>query len=235
MPKSVSLISYGESIPKYYVLANKIHYRNPSQAKFLSSSIAIMFQSFDSYERGSSAKNWSYCSFEPSNTESLHKAVNWLTDYTMRYEYNPIILNDFDEYHDYFSDPVEFPLRVLGKGVIDATRIKTYEENYNIQIHTEKVVMGDSFKNISNATIINRALVENSFNKLKKEYNEQVNQALVQIADFIQKSDEPAAGILFAKFNEQLNEPQLDNPTLINIWASNREIVTFDIKDSRSA
>ena len=80
------------------------------------------------------------------------------------------------------------------------------------------LIMGDSFKNIQNATIINRSIVENSFNKLRREHDEKVAQALMQIAEFIDKSGDINAAILFDKFNEELNKPDTEKSTLKKLW-----------------
>jgi hypothetical protein len=67
-------------------------------------------------------------------------------------------------------------------------------------------VMGDVFRDIHNATIINKSLVENSFNKVKRERDEETSKALVKVAEFIEKSGDPASGALFDKFNEGIEQ-----------------------------
>jgi hypothetical protein len=89
------------------------------------------------------------------------------------------------------------------------------EGNY---IERDRIV-GDRFENISNATIINKALVEGSFNKAKKEYGDEVSNALIQIAEFIQKSTDPAAASLLDDFNQELNKPRPDKSRLKGIWS----------------
>lgn len=79
--------------------------------------------------------------------------------------------------------------------------------------------MGDIFENIHNATIINKALVENSFNKVKTEQDEETGKALVKAAEFIEKSKDPAAGTLFNNFTEELNKPQPDKSRLKSFWS----------------
>ncbi len=74
------------------------------------------------------------------------------------------------------------------------------------------------FKNIKNAKIINKAIVIDSFNKVKKEQNEEVAGALLHIGEFIEKSGNVSAGILFDKFNEELNKPKPEKSTLRKIW-----------------
>jgi HEAT repeat protein len=81
-----------------------------------------------------------------------------------------------------------------------------------------EIYMGDYFNNIQNATIINKSIVEKSFNKVKKEYNEEVAKSLIQIAEFIEESDDISAGILFDNFNEELNKPQPDKSKIKKIW-----------------
>lgn len=78
--------------------------------------------------------------------------------------------------------------------------------------------MGDIFKDIHNATIINKSLVEKSFNTVKKEHDEETSNALVKATEFIEKSGDPAAGTLFNSFNQELNEPQPDKSRLKNFW-----------------
>ncbi len=80
------------------------------------------------------------------------------------------------------------------------------------------LIMGDVFKNIQNATIINKAVVIDSFNKVKKEHDEDVANALLKIGEFIEKSGDVSAGILFDKFNEELNKSNAEKSTLIKIW-----------------
>jgi hypothetical protein len=85
--------------------------------------------------------------------------------------------------------------------------------------------MDDIFENIQNSTIINKSLVESSFNKVKKEYNEDVSRKLVEIADFIQKSGDPAAGALFDNFNQELNKPQPEKSRLKSIWSGIEKVL----------
>lgn len=70
--------------------------------------------------------------------------------------------------------------------------------------------MGDVFIDIHNATLINKSLVENSFNKVKREHDEETAKALVKVAEFIEKSKDPTAVALFDNFNQELDKPQPD-------------------------
>ena len=101
--------------------------------------------------------------------------------------------------------------------LVDEKKPKVKEEK--TVIYTEEVIMGDVFKNIQNATIINKSVVENSFNKIKEGYGEDVAKALLQIAEFIEGSGNKEAGELFDSFNEELNKPESKKPVLKSIWA----------------
>jgi sugar-specific transcriptional regulator TrmB len=91
---------------------------------------------------------------------------------------------------------------------------------YNIEtIIQGNVSLGDIFENIHASTIINKSMLENSFNKVKKEHNEQASKALVKVAEFIEKSGDPAAGALFNNFTEELNKPQPDKSRLKSFWS----------------
>jgi hypothetical protein len=87
------------------------------------------------------------------------------------------------------------------------------------------MVMGDTFKDIKNSTIINKSLVENSFNKVRREHDDEVSNALVQIAQFIEEKGDPAAGALFDQFNQELNKPQSDKSRLQSIWSGIEKVL----------
>lgn len=230
IPKSTSIIQYEGKISKFYLLADKIEFIDFSQKNSLASTIAIMFPSFfnkkpvifDDYETNLH-KSWSFCYFNPSNNESLNKAIQWLNDYARRYSgiEKPPIFSDFDEYFNHFSNPIEFPLKSLGSGNIHVEKIEVYKNFYKLPVNytiIQEVRMGDVFKNIQNATIINKAVVIESFYKVKKEHDEDVAKALLQIGDFIEKSGNESAGVLFDVFNGELNKTQPDKSYLKKIW-----------------
>jgi hypothetical protein len=79
--------------------------------------------------------------------------------------------------------------------------------------------MGDIFKDIHDSTIINKASVQNSFNKVKKEYDEETGKALVDVARFIENSNDPAAGALFNNLTEELTKPDPDKSRLKSFWS----------------
>ena len=78
--------------------------------------------------------------------------------------------------------------------------------------------MGDKFENIQNSTIINRSVVSDSFNKIKEGYGEDVANALMQIAEFIEESGNKEAGELFDSFNNEIKEPEPKKSMLKSLW-----------------
>jgi hypothetical protein len=87
--------------------------------------------------------------------------------------------------------------------------------NADIVIQRDKV-MGNVLYNIKN---VNNSLVESSFNKAKQDYDDETVKALTKIAEFIEKSGDPAAGALFDIFNQELNKPQPDKYKLKQVWS----------------
>jgi len=78
--------------------------------------------------------------------------------------------------------------------------------------------MGDKFENIWNATIVNRSVVENAFNKVRSEHNEDIAQALKVVADEIEKSKNTEAAENFNSFNEELQKPEPKRSVLRTLW-----------------
>jgi hypothetical protein len=78
--------------------------------------------------------------------------------------------------------------------------------------------MGNVFKDIRNSTIINESVVENSFNTLNDGYGEDVANALMQIAKFIERSGNEEAGELFDRFNEEINNLEPKKSVLKSLW-----------------
>ena len=78
---------------------------------------------------------------------------------------------------------------------------------------------GDVFQNIgAGATIINRSLVQQSFNKVKDEFDDETASALIRIAEEIEKSGNKEAAEIFDSFNEELNKPVPKPSILRTLW-----------------
>lgn len=233
LPASMSVIDFVREIPRYYFFTEEVEPVEPSSENELLASIAIMFSS-ELSEKTNFAKDgyttnlrkmWSFCSFNPRIKHSLESAVNWLKDYVARYSriVNPPILNDFDEHYQHFENPVEFSLRQLFNNKIDRKRLIAYKKHYKFNVNIEnvnigKIVMGDIFENIRDSTIVNRSIVEKSFNKVREEIDQDTAMALLRVAEEIAKSGNPEAAELFEGFNEELQKPEPRGSVLKSIW-----------------
>ena len=82
--------------------------------------------------------------------------------------------------------------------------------------HVE-VHMGDKFSNIS-GPIINRSLVESSFNKVKAQVGNEAADVLAKAAELIEASGNRQAAELFEQFNEELQRPEPRKSVLSTAW-----------------
>ncbi len=85
--------------------------------------------------------------------------------------------------------------------------------------------MGDTFENVSGSTIINRSIVEKSFNKVREQYDEETSKALQEIAQFINNSKNRSAGALFNEFTQELTKPEPDKSALGGLWSSIQSVL----------
>jgi tetratricopeptide (TPR) repeat protein len=132
-------VEYHRRIPKFYLMADEIDFRNYSEKNSLRTSVAIIFAK-DILE--SNQKLWSFCTFNPSDNKDLERAVDWLWSYATRYSRvdNPQILGDFDVYYEHFSNhPVEFPVRELARGNINMEKINRYRTS-GVQVMIDRSV-----------------------------------------------------------------------------------------------
>jgi hypothetical protein len=95
------------------------------------------------------------------------------------------------------------------RGSIDQKRL-------NIVI--KELVMGNKFENISNSTIINQSLVENAFNQIQKRIDESTANALITIAEEVERSQNAAAGALLDSFMTEVKEEKPNKSKLRQCW-----------------
>jgi hypothetical protein len=81
------------------------------------------------------------------------------------------------------------------------------------------IFVGDVIQNISNSNVISKSKVENAFNKLKSDHDEETANALAKIAEFIHNSGNPAAGVLFDSFSDELKNQTPDKSRLKSFWS----------------
>lgn len=233
LPVLFPTLEYDPEIPKYCIFVDSksdLNIIRDSRSEELLATIAITFSrpypyygGFDEskqYDEIVRTKAWSFASFKPSSDEdNLKMAVDWLKDYAIRYsdDNEPKILADFDEHHEYFGRHVEFPLGDLSRGLIDSSRLYSYAGKFGLTI-IQEVVMGDKFENIHHATIVNRSVVQNAFNKVKAEHDEETAAALKTVADEIERSKNIDAAENFNSFNEELQKPEPKKSVLRALW-----------------
>jgi hypothetical protein len=213
LPTEISSIEYDRKIQKYCLFVEDIKFREicPENSVYVTTAIT-----YSKDLNHLSQKSWSFVTFNPDRRENqLRSSVEWLYDYAKRYSKadDPIILSDFDEYHNHF-DKIELSLTDVTKGNIPIDKLIKYKELLNIKIN----VMGDYFSNISNSTIINKSKVENAFNKIKNNHDEHTAAALVTIANFVEGSNNKEAGEAFDDFNEELNKEEPKKSKLSAFW-----------------
>ncbi|MGH7888575.1 MAG: COR domain-containing protein, partial [Candidatus Binatia bacterium] len=79
---------------------------------------------------------------------------------------------------------------------------------------------GDIFRGIQNSTIVNRSLVERSFNKVKSEVDEETAKVLLKVAEAVAKSGNKEAGEILDQFNEELAKLEPRKSLLKRSWDS---------------
>jgi hypothetical protein len=84
--------------------------------------------------------------------------------------------------------------------------------------------MGDVFQNIQNSSIVNKSSLENAFNKLSPS-DKETRDAFVKVAEFINKSGDPAAGALFTNIADELNKPTPEKSRLKNLWSAIEKVL----------
>jgi hypothetical protein len=207
-------IKYNRTIPKYCLFVEDISEIKSSKPEDILISIAI---TYSKSLRELRHKEWSFVSFNPDNTDrQLMYSVEWLHDYARRYSHvdKPIVLSDFDEFRQHF-DKVEFNIKDVANGTLDLAKLAEYEEFLEFKIIN---VMGDYFNNISNATIVNKSVVQNAFNKVKETIDEETAAALAHIAEHVEKSGNKEAGEVFNAFTEELQKPEPKKSLLKSFW-----------------
>lgn len=73
--------------------------------------------------------------------------------------------------------------------------------------------------NIIGKNIINESNLRNALNKTEEEYDNETKEVLAKVAEIIEKSKDPAAGVLFNNFTEELNKPEPDKSKLKSFWS----------------
>jgi hypothetical protein len=79
---------------------------------------------------------------------------------------------------------------------------------------------GDTFSNITGATIINRSQVQGAVSILQQQDNAQSAEALKLLADYVEKSGNSEAAEHLDDFTEELQKPEPRKSKLRSAWDS---------------
>jgi hypothetical protein len=226
MTENFPSLDFDEDIPRYCLFAEEVTVREASIHNELLTTVAIMFEANEPISQYENAhKSWTFCSFHPglSKRDERSQAVEWLLDYAQRYSRrNPVILTDFDEHHS-FPCRVEFPISDIVRGVVDWKTLCVYKQRYGgtyVEKYIEvRHVEGDQIDvHGSDNTIINRSIVQNAFNKIKADYDEETANALKRVEEEITKSGNKEAAENFEAFSEELSRPEPKKSLLKALW-----------------
>lgn len=222
-----------DGVPTMYLSIEEIDMRRSSRSVL--ATVSIMFPSperdWSSNSSGEYQANgystrfskcWSYASFDPlEGPEALKGASRWLEGYARRYSgaQEPAIFSDFDEIYAHFESPVEFPLSDAAFGTIDPNRLAAYSQYYGVQINIRELRVGDTFSNVSNATIINRSEVVNALNGSSAVTGE-LRPAIMTVVDFINKTGNRNAAKQFETLVEELGKGRPGRTALSTLWTA---------------
>jgi hypothetical protein len=81
------------------------------------------------------------------------------------------------------------------------------------------------FSDIEGSTIVVDSIVKNSFNRVKEAHSEEIARALLEIADYVNRSGNKDAGVLFNTFGEELSKSAPRKPVLRTIWNGILEVL----------
>ena len=219
-PTRELLINYDRQIPRYIIYAENVDVVQESHRLLVTVALTFSRREADIYySRDFPNKYWAFCSFDPI-TQNVDAAVEWLEDYALRYFHSNEILNDFDELYQHFNSvSVEFPIGNVLSGNINLSNLRAYQSSLHFHINRGAIVtMGDIFSNITGSTIVNRASVEESFNKIENSYDRETANALLQAAEEIARANNREASELFASFNEELQKANPRKVVLKRLW-----------------
>lgn len=214
LPLQDSPLKFARGIPKYYLFADQIKVVNRSRSSDLLVSVSITYVD-RRYVRDS---QWSFASFNPANGEKgLHASVDWLKEYVLRYKgEDRSILGDFDELYSHFDTPIEFELKSILEGRYSHERLEYYGGRFGITIKQE-FIMGDKFENIS-GTVVNRSIVNNSFNIVKKALDEDAANFLQDLTEKVNKTESVDAIENMEGFHLEIQKPKPKKSLLTSFW-----------------
>ena len=218
-------------LPHFYLLvdgAEILHQPRDRRVQPFASA-AVTFLERDRWARIGAA----YIGFIPGANGDLGRRVGWLERYIHEVGEGTVV-TDFDEQMGRFEGAV-FSIEKVRSGRVDeaqalrlahiagypAERAVAQVTAHNVFINNfakDSVNMGDTFSNIgAGATIVNRSLLQGSFNSEVRP-DADLAQALEVIAAAIEESGNQPAADTFNSFLEELGRPEPRTGPLRSLW-----------------
>ena len=156
--------------------------------------------------------------YRQEQEEKKQKKINLMTYHLEELEKNGYVTLKWTE--QFLSEPPSSvaSVRLTTKGKIaieDPNSIQLPTESFKLILET---VMGDKYENITNSTIINRSSLENAFNQIKEQVDEETANALIEVAEIVGQSNNPAAGVLLTSFTEEVKSKEPGKSKLSQYW-----------------
>jgi hypothetical protein len=152
--------------------------------------------------------------------EFSHQKFGKIIEKTFPKNENNITMNKKERSNDTNS------FMMTSNGDVTEPQVSLFGNTYIIGNYIEsKSIMGDNFQNITESNIIKNAIVQNAFNKVEREYDSSIKDALEDFAKFIEKSGNYAAQSLFKNFSEEIVEPNPDKSKLKGIFEGIKAIL----------
>ena len=158
--------------------------------------------------------------YRQEQEEKKQKKINFATYHLEELENNGYVNLTLTPSNFSGPPPGIYSVRLTTKGKIAIEKpnsIQSPTEFFNFKLILE-TVMGDKYENITNSTIINRSSLENAFNQIKEQVDEETANALIQVAEIVGQSDNPAAGVLLTSFTEEVKSKEPDKSKLSQYW-----------------
>jgi len=86
-------------------------------------------------------------------------------------------------------------------------------------VSADVLAVGSEAKAEKNVTIVNRSQVENAFNKINREHDEETAKAILQVEEAVNRSGNLEAVENFDAFNEELGKPEPKKSLLKTLWS----------------
>ncbi|MDZ7963223.1 MAG: hypothetical protein RMY34_36125 [Aulosira sp. DedQUE10] len=215
-------------------------FENKAEIKSLKSEIErlngkIQFLS-GQIERQNQSENKAEIKSLKSEIERLNGKIQFLSGQIERQnqyvvEYIPELFRKLSYEIDVNRSLIEKAISIAKENQIQIGQIKNNQINIltrgsygindrsNNKIHQkEERIMGDKFEKVHNSTIINRSTVQNAFNRVQAEFDDETANALKRVEEEINKSGNKEAAENFEAFTEELAKSEPKKSLLKTLW-----------------